>query len=396
MKTFKIIGLLAVMVITLWSCETEIEDPAGVRGSGDAAISFSVANGNFTPHEKVEFEIRLVGAADVSTVSVKHIGGTNPSTPTTIAAQPAFDLPVTDGKALFSKTLAELGMTTIGSKVTIVAEIPKNGGKLSKALTITIVTPVTFVSTGGAIPSGATAANGTIVNQIGTVATTNVNVIYTIANTKPNMLIDSIKVYRRIGTTGDGAILPKPSGAWLTPKDTIKINGANFIGSNNVQHRIQVFSNGVSTFSAWRAVTVTKHPFPSVSAAITLKAATNVYNLVENKFAVDSATTDIRLLPMAADNIFNIDSRTEAKFVKTTKAEYDNNDIVKLKKAFDTAAPASVYTQITDVEANDYYIYKVVRPGTTPTTKYGVILISSVVRTNIDNNDNLTFTYRYE
>jgi hypothetical protein len=83
--------------------------------------------------------------------------------------------------------------------------------------------------------------------------------------------------------------------------------------------------------------------------------------------------------------------------VKTTKAEYDNNDIVKLKKAFDTAAPASVLTQITDVEANDYYIYKVVRPGTpTATTKYGVILISSVVRTNIDNNDNLTFTYRYE
>jgi hypothetical protein len=391
MKTIKFLFPIIALSFLLISCE-KLDD--GRTIVADAKISYSVPSGNFTPHEKVEFNIILTGAEGATSVSVTNLGGTNPGTPATpIAKQPTFTINVVDGKALFSKTLTELGMTGVGSTINLLTELTLDGSVFPSIQKLTIVSPVSFTSTGGAAPSATVPANGTLVNQIGAAATLNANVIFTIANTKPGIVIDSIKVYRRIGATGTASLLSKPSGNWLTPKDTIKISGPNFLGGNSVQQRIEVFSNGVASFSAWRAVDVIKHTFPSVSAAINLTptAPTNVYNLLENRFAINEETSDIHYVLVTADNFLSIQSKTGALFVKSTRTEYNNNDIVKLKSAFENSALQ--LTTIPDVDVDDVYIYKVVR-GTS--TKYGVFIINSVVRTNNNNTDNFTFAYRYE
>lgn len=78
MKTFKIFGLFAALVLTFASCETEVEDPAGQRGLGVVPsvtdVNPAVFDSNDLQNTYVQFNIDLSSPATEAIVYVSFNG----------------------------------------------------------------------------------------------------------------------------------------------------------------------------------------------------------------------------------------------------------------------------------------------------------------------------------
>jgi hypothetical protein len=113
MKTYKIFGLIAAMILTFVSCETEIEDPAGPRDKGVSPLisdlNPAVFDSNDLENTFIKFTLDVPSPATEATVLVSYNGDGSRAEMANLNTFPAnITINLTDIVDVMSMTLGDI------------------------------------------------------------------------------------------------------------------------------------------------------------------------------------------------------------------------------------------------------------------------------------------------
>ncbi|TYP73481.1 hypothetical protein [Aquimarina intermedia] len=258
---------------------------------------------------------------------------------------------------------------------------------------------VVHLTTSGIAPSSTSIKTISIYNPVDASATSSVIEAETTINdtlkyeiTTSSAEVDRVIIEQKVFFDGTYTEIPAPTGDWHTSKSEYIFQGEDFTLNDTIYFKVTAFSGALSAVGDEVKVFVDTQRIDGISGGATLNTTTSNYNLLESSLIADPEIT--------FDNTifgFKAAASTQITFVKITSSDateiFDEKDLLRAEAAYDLGTPVN---EISNVQPNDVYVYKIQRTNEDGEQVNSTGLIKIDVVSVINNTNSFEFSYAEE